>query len=145
MVSSSLISIVDDDHSVRESLESLIRSIGYTVKVFASAEEFLASPDLTRTECLLLDIHMPGMDGVTLRRHLKGEYPEIPVIFITAHGSEDDARARTLREDAVDSLLKPLNEDAVLAAVQAALTAKGGATGGAGPRGVASKGGNSNQ
>jgi FixJ family two-component response regulator len=122
MVTRSLISIVDDDHSVRESLESLIRSVGYTVQVFASAEEFLQWPDLASTECLLLDIHMPGMDGVTLRRHLKGEHPDMPVIFITAHGSEEDARARALREDAVDSLLKPLNEDAVLTAVQAALT-----------------------
>jgi FixJ family two-component response regulator len=119
-----LISIVDDDHSVRESLESLIRSVGFGVRVFASAEEFLDSADLGRTQCLILDIHMPGMDGVALRRLLKIEHPEIPVIFITAHGSEDEARSRASQEDAVDSLLKPLSEDALLNAVHVALSAK---------------------
>jgi FixJ family two-component response regulator len=119
-----VISVVDDDHSVRESLESLIRSVGFGVRVFASAEEFLDSADLRQTQCLILDIHMPGMDGVTLRRQLKIEHPEIPVIFITAHGSEQEARAKAVQESAVDYLLKPLSEEAVLNAVQAALTAK---------------------
>jgi FixJ family two-component response regulator len=117
-----LISVVDDDHSVRESLESLIRSLGYGVRAFASAEEFLASADLGKTECLILDVHMPGMDGVALRRRLRIEHPEIPVIFITAHGSESEARSRALQEGAVDYLLKPLSEDAVLNAVRAALS-----------------------
>jgi FixJ family two-component response regulator len=116
-----MISVVDDDHSVRESLESLIRSVGYAVRVFDSAEAFLDSPDLAKTDCLILDIHMPGMDGVTLRRRLRNDYPTMPVIFITAHGSEKDARSRALVEGAVDSLLKPLSEDAVLSAVHAAL------------------------
>jgi FixJ family two-component response regulator len=116
-----MISVVDDDHSVRESLESLIRSVGYAVRVFDSAEAFLDSPDLAKTDCLILDIHMPGMDGVTLRRRLRNDYPRMPVIFITAHGSENEARSRALVEGAVDSLLKPLSEDAVLSAVHAAL------------------------
>ena len=119
-----MISVVDDDHSVRESLESLIRSVGYAVRVFDSAEAFLASPDLSKTDCLILDIHMPGMDGVTLRRRLRNDHPTIPVIFITAHWSEKEARSRALVEGAVDSLMKPLSEDAVLNAVHAALDTK---------------------
>jgi FixJ family two-component response regulator len=116
-----LISVVDDDHSVRESLQSLIRSVGFDVRVFPSAEAFLISSDLGSTACLILDIHMPGMDGVSLRRLLKVEHPELPVIFITALGSPEEARARANQEDAVDYLLKPLSEEAVLTAVQTAL------------------------
>jgi FixJ family two-component response regulator len=116
-----LISVVDDDHSVRESLQSLIRSVGFDVRVFASAEAFLVSSDLGSTACLILDIHMPGMDGVSLRRLLKVEHPRMPVIFITAHGSPEETRARADQEDAVDYLLKPLSEEAVLTAVQTAL------------------------
>lgn len=118
---SSLIAVVDDDESVRESLESLMRSVGLRVRVFASAEAFLASGDLGRTECLILDVHMPGMDGFSLRRLLRSAHPEIPVVFVTAHGSESEARARAVEEGAVDYLLKPLSEDAVLNAVQTAL------------------------
>jgi len=119
-----VISIVDDDHSVREALGSLIRSVGFAVQAFSSAEAFLSSPNLTRTDCLLLDIHMPGMDGVALRRILKRDFPAIPVVFITAHWSEEEARSTALAEGAVDSLLKPLSEDAVLSAVRTALVTK---------------------
>lgn len=119
-----LISVVDDDHSVRESLESLIRSVGLAVKAFASAEEFLGSADLGRTDCLILDVRMPGMNGLELQRLLKTSHRDIPVIFITAHGSEDDARLRALGEGAVDYLLKPLSEETVLNAVHTALTSK---------------------
>ena len=123
-MATTVISIVDDDHSVREALGSLIRSVGFAVQAFASAEAFLNSPDLARTDCLLLDIHMPGMDGVALRRLLQRDYPAIPVVFITAHWSEEEARSRALAEGAVDSLLKPLSEDAVLTAVRTALATK---------------------
>jgi FixJ family two-component response regulator len=116
-----LISVVDDDHSVRESLESLIRSVGFPVRVFASAEEFLSSDHLDKTDCLILDVRMPGMDGLELQRRLKSDHRDFPVIFITAHGSEDEVRSRAFKEGAADYLLKPLTEEAVLNAVHGAL------------------------
>ena len=119
-----LISVVDDDESVRESLDGLIRSVGLAVKVFASAEEFLNSDHLCDTDCLLLDVRMPGMNGIDLHRHLVASHCEIPVIFITAHGSEEGVRSQAFRNGAVDYLIKPLNEDTVLNAVQAALNSK---------------------
>jgi FixJ family two-component response regulator len=117
-----LVSVVDDDESVRESLAGLIRSVGLAVKVFASAEEFLNSSHVHDTNCLLLDVRMPGMDGLELQRLLKISYPELPVIFITAHGSEAEIRLRALAAGAVDYLLKPLGEEEVLSAVHKALT-----------------------
>jgi len=119
-----LISVVDDDESVRESLDGLLRSVGFAVKVFASAEEFLNSDHLGDIDCLLLDVRMPGMSGIELHRHLMASHHEIPVIFITAHGSEEGVRAQALRDGAVDYLIKPLSEDTVLNAVQRALSSK---------------------
>ena len=116
-----VVSVVDDDESVRESLAGLIRSIGLAVKVFASAEEFLGSIDISGTNCLILDVRMPGMDGLELQRHLRVSHPNLPVIFITAHGSEDEIRLRALAAGAVDYLLKPLSEEEVLGAVDTAL------------------------
>jgi FixJ family two-component response regulator len=116
-----LVSVVDDDESVRESLAGLIRSVGLAVKVFPSAEEFLGSVDVAGTNCLILDVRMPGMDGLQLQGHLKASYPELPVIFITAHGSEEEARRRALAAGALDYLLKPLSEEEVLSAVDRAL------------------------
>jgi FixJ family two-component response regulator len=116
-----LISVVDDDESVRESLAGLIRSVGMRVKSFACAEEFLTSGDLERTGCVILDVRMPGMSGLDLQRRLADSHPRLPVIFITAHGSDDEVRARALARGAAGYLLKPLEEDAVLAAVQTAL------------------------
>jgi FixJ family two-component response regulator len=116
-----LISVVDDDDSVRESLAGLLRSVGLAVKVFASAEELLASDTPDRTDCLILDVRMPGMNGLELQRHLKSTHPLLPVVFITAHGSEDEIRLRAMDAGAVDYLLKPLSEEEVLAAVQSAL------------------------
>ena len=81
-----LISVVDDDESVRESLSGLIRSVGFGVTVFASAEEFLNSNHLSDTNCLILDVRMPGMNGLELQRRLAASHRSIPVIFITAHG-----------------------------------------------------------
>jgi len=117
-----LISVVDDDDSVRESLEGLIRSIGFTAKVFASAEEFLNSDHLRDTNCLILDVRLPGMNGIELHRHLVANQHDLPVIFITAHGSDDEARSRALRDGAVDYLIKPFGEDALLNAVDVALS-----------------------
>ena len=116
-----LVSVVDDDESVRESLAGLMRSIGLAVKVFASAEEFLACDQLSGTACVILDVRMPGMDGLELQRRLRIVRPELPVIFITAHGSEADIRLRALDAGAVDYLLKPLSEEEVLGAVHTAL------------------------
>jgi len=115
-----LISVVDDDDSVRESLRGLIRSVGFAVKVFASAEEFLNSDHLRNTDCLILDVRMPGMNGLELQRQLAATDRKIPVIFITAHGDEE-VRSRALNGGAVDYLLKPFSEEALLNAIDAAL------------------------
>jgi len=115
-----LISVVDDDDSVRESLRGLIRSVGFAVKVFASAEEFLNSDHLRNTDCLILDVRMPGMNGLELQRQLAATNRKIPVIFITAHG-DDEVRSRALNGGAVDYLLKPFSEEALLNAIDAAL------------------------
>ena len=115
-----LISVVDDDDSVRESLRGLIRSVGFAVKVFASAEEFLNSDHLRNTDCLILDVRMPGMNGLELQRQLAASDRKIPVIFITAHGDEE-VRSRALNGGAVDYLLKPFSEEALLNAIDAAL------------------------
>jgi FixJ family two-component response regulator len=116
----SLISVVDDDASVRESLQCLIRSFGFAVEAFASAEEFLKSDHLPNTRCLILDVRMPGMNGLELQRRLAASHREIPVIFITAHG-EETARSQALKNGAVDYLLKPFREEALLQAIHAAL------------------------
>jgi FixJ family two-component response regulator len=116
-----LISVVDDDDSVRESLRGLIRSVGFAVAVFASAEEFVSSDDLRNTDCLILDVRMPGMNGLDLQRHLAATHHQIPVIFVTAHGDEE-ARQRALNGGAVDYLLKPFSEEALLNAIDAALS-----------------------
>jgi FixJ family two-component response regulator len=119
----SLISVVDDDDSVRESLRCLIRSYGFAVEVFASAEEFLKSDHLCKTRCLILDVRMTGTNGLELQRRLAASHREIPVIFITAHGGET-ARSQALKDGAVDYLLKPFREEALLHAIHAALDSK---------------------
>jgi FixJ family two-component response regulator len=116
----SIISVVDDDDSVRESLQGLIRAFGFAVEAFASAEEFLNSDQLPNTRCLILDVRMPGMNGIELQRRLVASHCGIPVIFITAHGDET-ARSQALKDGAVDYLLKPFTEDALLNAIHAAL------------------------
>jgi FixJ family two-component response regulator len=125
------ISVVDDDDSIRESLRGLIRSIGFSANVFASAEEFLNSDQLHNTNCLILDVRMPGMNGIELQRHLTVSGCEVPVIFITAHGDEE-ARSRALRDGAIAYLFKPFSEDALLSAVHTALDSKNGETRGNG-------------
>ncbi len=119
-----LIAVVDDDPSVRRSLSSLFRSVGLAVQVFASAEEFVASEDLARTNCVIVDVRMPGMGGLELQRLLAVSHPHLPVVFITAHAADEEARSRALKDGASDYLLKPLREEAVLSAVQVALKGK---------------------
>jgi FixJ family two-component response regulator len=114
-----LISVVDDDDAVRESLRGLIRSFGFGVETFSSAEDFLRS-DFSRTCCLVLDVRMPGMTGVELHRQLRAEHREIPVIFITANGNES-TRSQALNEGAVDYLIKPFSDEALLKAINATL------------------------
>ena len=116
-----LVAVVDDDISVRESLESLIRSTGLEARVFASAEEFLDSPRPREPDCLVLDVRLPGMSGVELHRHLVARNYKVPVVFITAHASDDRARSRAASDWTVAYLTKPFSEDELLDAVNAAL------------------------
>ena len=115
-----VISIVDDDESVREAIESLIKSVGFNAKAFASAEELLNSKHIEDTSCLILDMRMPGMNGLELQRRLAADGYGIPIIFISAH-SDDQIRAQALEEGAVDFLFKPFSEKALVDAVHVAL------------------------
>lgn len=117
-----LVSVVDDDESVRESLPDLLREFGFAVEAFASAEAFLVSGQVEATRCLILDIAMPGMSGPDLQLELVRRGQAIPIIFITAHGEAAD-RPRLIRHGAVDCLLKPFSEAALLKALHAALPA----------------------
>jgi len=116
----SLVSVVDDDESVRESLPDLLREFGFAVEAFSSAEEFLASDSVGRTRCLILDIAMPGMSGPDLQRELGLRRQNIPIVFITAH-RDDTVRPRALEAGAVECLFKPFSETALLGALNAAL------------------------
>jgi FixJ family two-component response regulator len=117
---STIISIVDDDATVRDAIKSLLKSIGFRVEVFASAEDWLHTGHLQHTACLILDMRMPGMSGLELQRHLAAAQWRIPVIFITAH-DEEEARARALKAGVVDCLHKPFSEAALLEAIRSAL------------------------
>ena len=116
-----LISVVDDDIWVRDSLDSLIRSVGMEVNVFASAEEFLNSAHPGEADCLILDVRLPGMSGIELHRHLSAGACKKPAIFITAHGSDEGARSEAASDWTVAYLIKPFSEDELLGAVHAAL------------------------
>jgi FixJ family two-component response regulator len=116
-----LAAVVDDDISVRESLESLIRSAGLEVKVFASAEEFLNAAHPRTADCLILDVRLPGMSGIELHRHLMARSCKVPAIFITAHGYDDLTRSQTHSDWTVACLTKPFSEEELFDAVQSAL------------------------
>jgi FixJ family two-component response regulator len=120
MVLRSLISVVDDDESVRESLPDLLREFGFTVRAFSSAEEFLASDCVGQTRCLILDIAMLGMTGPDLQRELTRREQEIPIVFITAH-EDVTIRRRLLEQGAVDCLFKPFSDTALCEALNSAL------------------------
>ena len=120
------VSIVDDDESVREAIRGLLRSVGIRADVFASGEEFLKSDAAKDTACLILDVRMPGMSGLELQARLAAAGYKIPLIFITAHASDREARARALQAGAVDVLYKPFKEEVLLKHVYAALQTSGG-------------------
>ena len=115
-----LISIVDDDDALRNSLDDLIRSIGFRTQGFPSADAFLSSNQACDTACLILDVRMPGMNGLELQRQMVAANWRIPIIFITSH-ADDDARARALEAGAVAFLYKPFREEELLNAIDAAL------------------------
>src|SRR5580693_5692958 len=104
-----LVSVVDDDQFFRESMRRLMRSLGYQVEAFASAADFLASPRLAETACLIADVNMPVMSGIELHRHLKRANLAIPTILITAYGNEH-IEARALKDGVLCYLRKPLDE-----------------------------------
>jgi FixJ family two-component response regulator len=114
----SLITVVDDDTSVRESMSSLLRSVGHAVNEFGSAEELVASGALDRTDCVITDVRMPGMSGLELQRRLALSHPRLPVILMTAHASDEEVRLRALKDGAVAYLSKPLDEGTLLRAVE---------------------------
>jgi FixJ family two-component response regulator len=116
-----LVAVVDDDVSVRESLESLIRSVGLEVRLSASAEEFLNSPQSRTADCLVFDVRLPGMSGIDLHRHLVAQRSAGPVIFMTAHGFDNRAKSEAASDWTVAYLTKPFSEDEFLNAVAAAL------------------------
>lgn len=123
MVVGSLVAVIDDDESVRESLPDLVKEFGYDVRAFAAAEEFLASDCVARTGCLVLDIVMPGMSGPDLHRELRLRRHAIPVIFMSARVDET-VRLRLLKQGAVDCLFKPFSDIALCGALKVAFDAK---------------------
>src|ERR1700676_862407 len=116
-----LVAVVDDDFSVRESLESLIRSVGMAVKVFTSAEDLLNTPNPCKANCFILDVRLPGMSGLQLHRDLLNRSCEVPVIFMTAHATDDRAKSEATSNWTVAYLIKPFSEDELLDAVNTAL------------------------
>ena len=117
-----MISIIDDDPSVREATQSLIRSLGYDAQVFASAEEYLRSDSLSDSSCLITDLHMPGMSGTDLQDRLIADGYEIPIIFVTAY-YEDRIRDRVMDAGAFGFLRKPFNDETLIACLDRALNA----------------------
>lgn len=116
----SLIGIVDDDSGVRESMRSLIRSAGFRAAVFPSAEDFLHSEELKHTDCLILDVRMPGITGLDLQVRLAERAWRLPIIFASGHDDEE-AQKRALRGGAVAFLHKPFADEALFAAIHVAL------------------------
>jgi len=122
-----VLSLVDDDASVRKATARLIKSFGFTVEVFASGEEFLCFGSLRITSCLVLDVQMPGMNGLQLQTHLAAAGYRIPIIFITAYADDEEIRAQALEAGAVAFLTKPFGEEALLKGIRSALKlAEGG-------------------
>ena len=122
MVTRPLITVVDDDESVRESLPDLLKEFGFDTQAFSSAEDFLASESIAETRCLVLDVAMPGMSGPDLQRELTRRDQSIPIVFIT--GQRDEAvRPRLIAQGAVDCLFKPFEPTDLLQALKTALRA----------------------
>jgi FixJ family two-component response regulator len=119
-VEAPLVSIVDDDLSVRRSTGRLLRTAGLRVETFASAEEFLTSGRAKESDCIILDFQMPGMNGLELQRHLAENSIPAPIVFITAHASEDEQR-QALQAGAVKFLHKPVSKEVLLLSIRSAL------------------------
>jgi len=115
-----LISIVDDDDAIRHSLEDLIRSIGFRTQGFPSAESFLSSTEVPSTACLILDVRMPGVNGLDVQRNISAAKLRVPIIFITAH-ADSDAREQALKAGAVAFLYKPFRDQDLVEAIALAL------------------------
>jgi len=120
VIETPVVSIVDDDESIRQALDGLLRSAGLPAAAFGSVEEFLRSGQLATTGCLILDLRMPGIDGLELQQRLVAEGHRVPIIILTAHG-DDGARDRALAAGALALLSKPFDADVLLGAVSAAL------------------------
>jgi FixJ family two-component response regulator len=120
----SIVMIVDDDNSTRKSVRRLMKSFGIAVETFASAEEFLGSDRLDKTSCLILDVHMPGMNGLELQKRLIASGSVIPIIFITAFAN-DGACAQAMRAGAVAYFVKPFDDEELLNCIRAALQRAG--------------------
>jgi FixJ family two-component response regulator len=119
-----LVSVVDDDESVRESLPDLVREFGFAAQAFSSAQEFLASDYVRQTRCLILDVFMPGMTGPDLQQELKRRQQQIPIVFMTAK-KNDTVRPQVIEQGAVECLFKPFSDTVLLKAIEAALRVKG--------------------
>jgi FixJ family two-component response regulator len=115
-----LLSVVDDDEMLRESLPELLREFGFAARAFSSGQEFLSSDCMDQTRCLILDVAMPGMSGLDLQEELKRRGQAIPIIFITAQ-KDEDIRKQAFRQGAVKFLEKPFSDSALLDAINAAL------------------------
>jgi two-component system response regulator FixJ len=120
-----VIAVVDDDRSVREALENLISSVGFEVKLFASAEDFLDSDTSLQTDCAIVDVRLPGISGLELQQRLVADGQSIPVIIITAQG-DDKTQEEAVAAGAIAFLKKPVKEEVLLAALESALNRKAG-------------------
>jgi FixJ family two-component response regulator len=124
LLKTGVIAIVDDDEPLREALGSVLKAAGFVTDTFASAEEFLDSPQRSKTRCLILDVRLPGMSGVELQRRLLDANCEVPVIFVTAHG-DASLRDLVMKAGAAGFLNKPVRSDALLREINAALEKSG--------------------
>ena len=115
-----MISVVDDDDSLRSSLGNLLRSVGFRVQEFASADAFLSGHGVRETACLILDVRMPGTSGLELQRHIGAADWRLPIVFITSH-ADDSARSSAVAAGAVGFLYKPFREEEILDAIDSAL------------------------
>jgi len=115
-----VISIIDDDPSVREATQCLVRSLGHSAQVFSSAEEYLQSGTVLNSSCVITDLHMPGMSGADLQDHLIAEGHRVPIIFVTAY-FEERVRARVMDAGALGFLRKPFNDESLIACLHKAL------------------------
>jgi FixJ family two-component response regulator len=115
-----MISIVDDDESVREATKGLVRSLGYAAEAFASAEEFLSSSSVHATSCVIADVQMPGLSGIELQNRLAADGLQLPVIFVTAFPDER-TRRRAMAAGAVDYLSKPFTDEQLVSCLDTAL------------------------